>query len=359
MGSVISGGSKLDGGEVTGGEVTGGATSKHIPPSYIHYAEKLAFPEEDPATLKTVFENAEQSVAELTVMYELFDTLLKSDPANSKVYEATMALISMENEEIMKIRDQREELIEKFYSFLADGKSVLNSNSDVLHVQRVINPADRKLEIYRIALKADFGNHGVAVMKRGDSYEFFNPWGFDGFDLLLDVYPDAIEELGKKFGIPVAEMTHSIGNYQCDSEECEIITAFRLANSHLDEPTFRGLMLEGIGTTFEPPKNKMDKLLIDGIWRHFVNRILKHKFPLSLKAYPATSLKKGGLVPGAVGAPKQITAHGGELVVPVDTVKAVLRSSAWIDHVKRVQKQHGVSYKAALSLAANIPRGSV
>lgn len=345
----VSGGSTHGGGAATGGA----AASKIFPPSYIHYAEKLAFPEEDPAKLKLEFEDSEQTLAEMTVMFDVFENLLKSDPANNKVYQAALDSINTELGELIKIQHQRAELVEKFYSFLAESKSDLNSTSNFLKVQKVINPADRKLEIYRVTLKDEAGDHAVAVIKRGDSYEFFNSWGANNFDLLLEAYPDAIEELGKKFGKPVAEMTHSIGNYQCNSEECETISAFRLANSHLDEAAFRELMSLGISVTFRPPENQMDRWLIDGIWRHFVRRISKHEFPSSLKPYPQTSLKKGGLVPGPVGAPKKITAHGGELVVPADTVKAVLKSHAWIDHVKRVQKQHGISYKAAMSVASN------
>jgi hypothetical protein len=62
-------------------------------------------------------------------------------------------------------------------------------------------------------------------------------------------------------------------------------------------------------------------------------------------------LKKGGIVKGKKGQAVPIVAHGGELVVPEKAVAKVLKSSAWIDHVKAVQKKEGVSYKEAMKMA--------
>ena len=61
--------------------------------------------------------------------------------------------------------------------------------------------------------------------------------------------------------------------------------------------------------------------------------------------------KHGGIVKGKKGQAVPIVAHAGELVVPVKAVAKVLKSSAWIDHVKAVQKAHGISYKDAMTMA--------
>jgi hypothetical protein len=63
------------------------------------------------------------------------------------------------------------------------------------------------------------------------------------------------------------------------------------------------------------------------------------------------SYKHGGIVKGKKGKAVPIVAHAGELVVPTAVVSKVLKSSAWIDHVKSVQKQHGISYKEAMKIA--------
>ena len=341
---------------VSGGAVTGGAAS-HIP-SYIHFTDKLEFPEEE--LPDTPFEGLKRAYSEQEAFLTKLDELIITDPDNMAKHLAALTEMSKTITEYIAVRKQRDELVKKFYKFLPDGQSAFNKLSEALTVQNVVNPADPKLDIYRVLLRAINDHHAVAVIKRGDSYEFFNPWGPGGFDELTKRFPKAVAELEVNFGTPLSRMIHNDGTYQCRSAECETVVAFRLANSHLDESTLRGLMSGGISTAFESPREgTLDKKIIDGIWRYFADRFSKNTNQMSVHSTPATSLKKGGLVPGAVGAPKQITAHGGELVVPVDTVKAVLRSSAWIDHVKRVQKQHGVSYKAALSLAANIPRGSV
>jgi len=61
--------------------------------------------------------------------------------------------------------------------------------------------------------------------------------------------------------------------------------------------------------------------------------------------------RKGGIVRGKKGAPIPIVAHGGELVVPTDTVKSVLKSSAWLKHVREVQAAHGGTLKDAMKMA--------
>jgi len=61
--------------------------------------------------------------------------------------------------------------------------------------------------------------------------------------------------------------------------------------------------------------------------------------------------KHGGIVKGKKGQEVPIVAHAGELVVPVKAVDKVLKSSAWIDHVKSVQKAQGISYKDAMKMA--------
>jgi len=65
----------------------------------------------------------------------------------------------------------------------------------------------------------------------------------------------------------------------------------------------------------------------------------------------APSMKHGGIVKGKKGQAVPIVAHAGELVVPVKAVDKVLKSSAWINHVKSVQKAQGVSYKEAMKMA--------
>lgn len=66
---------------------------------------------------------------------------------------------------------------------------------------------------------------------------------------------------------------------------------------------------------------------------------------------PARRYKHGGIVKGKKGQAVPIVAHAGELVVPVKAVDKVLKSSAWIDHVKSVQKAQGISYKEAMKMA--------
>jgi len=66
---------------------------------------------------------------------------------------------------------------------------------------------------------------------------------------------------------------------------------------------------------------------------------------------PARRYKHGGIVHGKKGQAVPIVAHAGELVVPVKAVDKVLKSSAWIDHVKSVQKAQGISYKDAMKMA--------
>ena len=61
--------------------------------------------------------------------------------------------------------------------------------------------------------------------------------------------------------------------------------------------------------------------------------------------------RKGGIVRGKKGAAVPIVAHGGELVVPTDTVKSVLKSSAWLKHVREVQAAHGGTLKDAMKMA--------
>jgi len=61
--------------------------------------------------------------------------------------------------------------------------------------------------------------------------------------------------------------------------------------------------------------------------------------------------KHGGIVKGKKGKAVSIVAHAGELVVPVQAVAKVLKSSAWIDHVKSVQKAQGITYKEAMKVA--------
>ena len=63
------------------------------------------------------------------------------------------------------------------------------------------------------------------------------------------------------------------------------------------------------------------------------------------------NLKKGGIVKGMKGQAVPIVAHAGELVVPAEVVPKVLKSSAWIDHIKSVQKAQGISYKEAMKVA--------
>jgi len=69
------------------------------------------------------------------------------------------------------------------------------------------------------------------------------------------------------------------------------------------------------------------------------------------KAMGGGALKKGGMVKGKKGSPVPILAHAGELVVPAEVVPKVLRSSAWIDHVKSIQAKHKISYKDAMKMA--------
>jgi hypothetical protein len=67
---------------------------------------------------------------------------------------------------------------------------------------------------------------------------------------------------------------------------------------------------------------------------------------------PASAkLKKGGMVKGKKGEAVPIVAHAGELVVPAHVVPSVLKSSAWIEHVMKVKKEHSVSYKEAMKIA--------
>lgn len=66
---------------------------------------------------------------------------------------------------------------------------------------------------------------------------------------------------------------------------------------------------------------------------------------------PSRRYKHGGIVHGKEGQAVSIVAHGGELVVPVKAVDKVLKSSAWIDHVKSVQRAQGISYKEAMKMA--------
>jgi hypothetical protein len=63
------------------------------------------------------------------------------------------------------------------------------------------------------------------------------------------------------------------------------------------------------------------------------------------------SYLSGGIVKGKKGKAVPIVAHAGELVVPTEVVPKVLKSSAWIDHVKSVQKEQGISYKEAMKIA--------
>jgi len=65
----------------------------------------------------------------------------------------------------------------------------------------------------------------------------------------------------------------------------------------------------------------------------------------------ARRMKKGGMVKGKKGQAVSIVAHAGELVVPAEIVPKVLKSSAWIEHVKSVQKAQGISYKEAMKMA--------
>jgi hypothetical protein len=62
-------------------------------------------------------------------------------------------------------------------------------------------------------------------------------------------------------------------------------------------------------------------------------------------------LKKGGIVKGRKGEPVHIIAHAGELVVPTNIVPQVLKSNAWIQHVKDIQQKHKISYKEAMVMA--------
>jgi len=62
-------------------------------------------------------------------------------------------------------------------------------------------------------------------------------------------------------------------------------------------------------------------------------------------------MKKGGKVRGKKNSAVPIIAHEGELIVPKKNVSAVLKTSAWKNHVNEIAKEKGISFEDAKKYA--------
>jgi hypothetical protein len=76
------------------------------------------------------------------------------------------------------------------------------------------------------------------------------------------------------------------------------------------------------------------------LFKNYATETIKNTKILAMERV-GRAFKKGGIVKGKRGKAVPILAHAGELVVPASVVPHVLKSSAWMDHVKAVAKKQG------------------
>jgi hypothetical protein len=188
--------------------------------------------------------------------------------------------------------------------------------------------------------------HRVVFIKRADGVEYYNPNGtpYDALPSNLKAVLYRELDMGKHI-TPLTTITPTTSlliNHQGRFPVCADCSIVRSVMSHESNQTFH----EGMAT--QPPvggKTHVEKVM--GVKHETLEKGTTESAELPASA----KMKKGGIVKGKKGEAVPIVAHAGELVVPVEAVPSVLKSSAWIEHVMKVKKEHNVSYKEAMKMA--------
>jgi len=221
--------------------------------------------------------------------------------------------------------------------------------------------------------------HRVVFIKRENGIEYYNPNGeafhyfplelaiqlekTDGWDMgtllpnddaeihhyepVIQIEADGTESINLKQFQRTTKMTPALSflsNHQGAYPVCANACVVRAIHPQSNEVVDAGFRNREHGEKPVTPAERIIKATINTVARGGEHVV--HNEPPN----PA-NLKKGGIVKGKKGQAVPITAHAGELVVPAEVVPKVLKSSAWIDHIKSVQKKQGVSYKDAMKMA--------
>jgi hypothetical protein len=187
--------------------------------------------------------------------------------------------------------------------------------------------------------------HRVVFIKRPDGVEYYNPNGIPYDALPPNLKSVLYRDLNlEKHITPLTKITPTTSfliNHQGKFPVCADCSIVRSVMSHESNEDFH----KGMATKTGASKTHVEKVMA------VKHETLAKGTTESAEPPESAKMKKGGIVKGKKGQAVPIVAHAGELVVPAQVVPKVLKSSAWIDHVKSVQKQHNLSYKEAMKMA--------
>jgi len=207
--------------------------------------------------------------------------------------------------------------------------------------------------------------HRIVFIKRPEGVEYYNPNGtpYEALPIGLKqiLYRDL--DFGKHMTqtTTLTPTTSLLINHQGRFPVCADCSIVRSVLSHETNETYD----TGMSTDKGRAKAPVEKVM--GIKAETLKKGVIQKEEVKVEAgkpidpmkkaqieglkLSSTNLKKGGMVKGKKGQAVPIVAHAGELVVPAHVVPSVLKSSAWIEHVMKVKKEHSVSYKEAMKIA--------